>query len=166
MTLTVSRVPTEFFAHALRPYTAQVLAAVTFNYWLRFRYLNAYSEFQEPPLVRSDVQELRPDVNSPDPSTTFHNYLDDFLRAVSVFGFLKKPVCLLYHVACTLPDLSQGLLRAGGASANQMVDCQRQHIPNRSYFVVDGVVQALARAEHQPAANNTGAWGEEDPNEV
>ena len=84
-----------------------ILAAVAFNYWLRFRYLNAYSEFQEPPLVKSDAQELHPDVNSPDPPTTFHNYLDDFLQAVRVFGFLEKPVGRLYHFARTLPDVRQ-----------------------------------------------------------
>lgn len=68
------------------------LSAVAFNYWLRFRYLNVYSEFQEPPLVKSDAQELHPDVNLPDAPPTFHNYLDDFLQAVRVFGFLEKPV--------------------------------------------------------------------------
>ena len=101
-----------------------VLVAVAFNCWLRFRYLNVYSEFQEPPLVKSDAQELHPDVNSPDPPTTFHNYLDDFLQAVRVFGFLEKPVCLLYHVACTLPDPCRGLSRTGEAPANQTVDCR------------------------------------------
>jgi len=82
-----------------------VLAAVAFNYWLRFRYLNVYSEFQEPPLVKSDAQELHPDVNTPDPPTTFHNYLDDFLQAVRVFGFLEKPVCHIYRLTRTLPDV-------------------------------------------------------------
>lgn len=82
-----------------------VLAAVAFNYWLRFRYLNVYSEFQEPPLVKSDAQELHPDVNSPDPPTTFHNYLDDFLQAVRVFGFLEKPVRLSYHFAHLRPNV-------------------------------------------------------------
>lgn len=70
-----------------------VLSAIAFNYWLRFHYLNIYSEFQEPPLVKSDAQELHPDVNLPDAPPTFHNYLDDFLQAVRVFGFLEKPVC-------------------------------------------------------------------------
>jgi lysophospholipid hydrolase len=52
-----------------------------------------YSEFQEPPLVKADAQELHPDVNLSDAPPTFHNYLDDFLQAVRVFGFLEKPVC-------------------------------------------------------------------------
>jgi len=113
MTLTVSCVPAEsltppynlvqlnFWSFAIM----FVLAAVSFNYWLRFRYLNVYSEFQEPPLVKSDAQELHPDVNSPDPPTTFHNYLDDFLQAVRVFGFLEKPVCHVHRFTGTLPNV-------------------------------------------------------------
>jgi hypothetical protein len=106
-----------------------VLAAMAFNYWLRFRYLNVYSEFQEPPLVKSDAQELHPDVNSPDPPATFHNYLDDFLQAVRVFGFLEKPVRLVHHSAHARPDIQKGFSRVGEASTNQAVNCRRQHVP-------------------------------------
>ena len=113
MTLTVSSLPTQA---TIPPYNFVqlnfwsfaimfVLAALAFNYWLRFRYLNVYSEFQEPPLVKSDAQELHPDVNSPDPPTTFHNYLDDFLQAVRVFGFLEKPVCLAPRFTDLLPNI-------------------------------------------------------------
>lgn len=114
MTLTVGSGPTESVIHTLKNYLQLnfwsfaimfVLAAVAFNFWLRFRYLNVYSEFQEPPLVKSDAQELHPDVNSPDPPTTFHNYLDDFLQAVRVFGFLEKPVCHVHHLTDTLANV-------------------------------------------------------------
>ena len=113
MTLTVSHIPTSprptsqilsqlnFWSFAIM----FVLAAVVFNYWLRFRYLNVYSEFQEPPLVKSDAQELHPDVNTPDPPAAFHNYLDDFLQAVRVFGFLEKPVCHVYYLPPIPPDI-------------------------------------------------------------
>jgi hypothetical protein len=105
-----------------------VLAAVAFNFWLRFRYLNVYSEFQEPPLVKSDAQELHPDVNSVDPPATFHNYLDDFLQAVRVFGFLEKPVRHAIHVACPVLMFATGLPRVGETSTNQAVDRRRQHV--------------------------------------
>jgi lysophospholipid hydrolase len=60
---------------------------------------------KEPPLVKPDVNELHPDVNTgkqanlmrsflthvfKDPPPTFHNYLDDFLQAVRVFGFVSS----------------------------------------------------------------------------
>jgi lysophospholipid hydrolase len=72
-----------------------VLSAVTLNYWIRFRYLNDYTQLKEPPLVKPDANELHPDVNTTEPPPAFHNYLDDFLQAIRVFGFLEKPVCSL-----------------------------------------------------------------------
>lgn len=69
-----------------------VASGVALNYWIRFRYLNNYSQLKEPPLHKPDANELHPDINSPDPAPVFHNYLDDFLQAVRVFGFLEKPV--------------------------------------------------------------------------
>ena len=74
-----------------------VLSAIALNYWIRFRYLNDYTQLKEPPLVKPDVNELHPDVNTTEPAPNFHNYLDDFLQAVRVFGFLEKPVGAIVH---------------------------------------------------------------------
>ena len=54
--------------------------------------LNTYTKLKEPPLLKADAQELNPDVNTPEQMPAFHNYLDEFLQAVRVFGFLEKPV--------------------------------------------------------------------------
>jgi lysophospholipid hydrolase len=80
-------------------------SAVALNYWIRFRYLNTYSRLKEPPLVKPDVNALHPDVNTTEPPPAFHNYLDDFLQAVRVFGFLEKPVSNTY-VMLALVNLS------------------------------------------------------------
>ena len=68
------------------------LCAVAVNYWIRFRYLNTYAQLKEPPLPKSDAQELHPDVNTTETPPAFHTYLDEFLQAVRIFGFLEKPV--------------------------------------------------------------------------
>jgi lysophospholipid hydrolase len=68
------------------------VSAIVVNYWIRYRYLNDYTQLKEPPLVKPDANELHPDVNTTEPTPAFHNYLDDFLQAVRVFGFLEKPV--------------------------------------------------------------------------
>lgn len=68
------------------------LCAVALNYWIRFRYLNTYTQLKEPPLLKTDAQELHPDVNTTETPPAFHNYLDEFLQAVRIFGFLEKPV--------------------------------------------------------------------------
>ncbi len=41
-----------------------VLSAIALNYFIRFRYLDAYEQLKEPPLVKGDVNELHPDVNA------------------------------------------------------------------------------------------------------
>ena len=46
-----------------------------------------------PVIVR--INALHPDVNTTEPPL-FHNYLDDFLQAVRVFGFLGRPVSKLF----------------------------------------------------------------------
>ena len=69
-------------------------SAVALNYFIRFRYLNKYTELNEVPLVKADAQELHPDVNTPETAPAFHNYLDEFLQAVRIFGFLEKPVSI------------------------------------------------------------------------
>jgi lysophospholipid hydrolase len=68
------------------------LCAVALNYWIRFRYLNTYAQLKEPPLLKADAQELHPDVNTTEAPPAFHTYLDEFLQAVRIFGFLEKPV--------------------------------------------------------------------------
>lgn len=69
-----------------------MLSAVALNYFIRFRYLNVYTTLKEAPLPKSDAKELHPDVNTTEGPLNFHNYLDDFLEAVRIFGFLEKPV--------------------------------------------------------------------------
>jgi lysophospholipid hydrolase len=74
------------------------LAGVALNYWIRARYHNVYAKLKEPPLVKENAQELHPDVNKQDDPPAFHNYLDEFLQAVRVFGFLEKPVSLVMWI--------------------------------------------------------------------
>jgi hypothetical protein len=50
-------------------------------------------QLKELPLDKPDANELHPDVNIREPPVAFHNYLDEFLQAIRVFGFLEKPVC-------------------------------------------------------------------------
>jgi lysophospholipid hydrolase len=69
-----------------------VCLAIGLNYYVRRRYLDVYAQLQEPPLAKATAEELHPDVNTPQAPPVFHNYLDEFLQAVRVFGFLEKPV--------------------------------------------------------------------------
>ncbi|KAI6031333.1 hypothetical protein BKA83DRAFT_4198788 [Pisolithus microcarpus] len=124
-------------------------SAVALNYWLRFRYLNIYSQLREPPLVKPDVNALHPDVNTTDPPPSFHNYLDEFLQAVRVFGFLEKPV--FHELARHLQ--TRRLIAGDSISLDQ---------DRNFYCVIDGTVQVFARTGQNVRQN--GSWDEEDMN--
>lgn len=126
-----------------------VLSALALNYWIRFRYLNDYMQLKEPPLVKPDVNELHPDVNT-DPPPTFHNYLDDFLQAVRVFGFLEKPV---FHELAR--HLQTRRLIAGDSMSLEQ--------DKSFYCVVDGMVQVFAQTGQSTDAQQ-GMWDHEDMN--
>lgn len=125
------------------------VSAVALNYWIRFRYLNDYTQLKEPPLVKPDINELHPDVNT-DPPSSFHNYLDDFLQAVRVFGFLEKPV--FHELARHLQ--TRRLIAGDSLSLSQ---------DKSFYCVVEGMVQVYAQTGHSPEVQQS-LWDDEDMN--
>ncbi|KAI0049281.1 patatin-domain-containing protein [Auriscalpium vulgare] len=127
-----------------------VLSAIALNYWIRFRYLNIYTHLKEPPLMKPDAQELHPDVNTTETPPDFHNYLDEFLQAVRVFGFLEKPV--FHELARHLQ--TRRLIAGDSISLDQ---------DKSFYCVVDGMVQVYAPSG-KPAEFQSGAWDNEDMN--
>ncbi|GBE77538.1 Lysophospholipase NTE1 [Sparassis crispa] len=127
------------------------LSAVVLNYWIRFRYLNTYTKLKEPPLVKADAQELHPDVNTPEQAPAFHNYLDEFLQAVRVFGFLEKPV--FHELARHLQ--TRRLIAGDSLSLDQ---------DKSFYCVIDGSVQVYARTGQPRHENSRGSWDNEDMN--
>ncbi|KAK2461472.1 hypothetical protein APHAL10511_005935 [Amanita phalloides] len=126
-----------------------ILSAITLNYWIRFRYLNDYTQLKEPPLVKADANELHPDVNT-EPPPSFHNYLDDFLQAVRVFGFLEKPV--FHELARHLQ--TRRLIAGDSISLDQ---------DKNFYCVIDGMVQVYTKTGHSTEGNHY-LWDDEDMN--
>lgn len=70
---------------------------------IRYRYLARYNDLKEPALPPPSPPSLSNDLsgiassglgllNDTRRSTTFHNYLDDFLAAIRIFGYLEKPM--------------------------------------------------------------------------
>ncbi|KAI0274950.1 patatin-domain-containing protein [Gloeopeniophorella convolvens] len=126
------------------------LSLVALNYWIRFRYLNTYTQLKEPPLLKPDAQELHPDVNTTEAPPAFHNYLDDFLQAVRVFGFLEKPV--FHELARHLQ--TRRLIAGDSLSLDE----------DRSFYcVIDGMVQVYAPSG-KPTEFQSGSWENEDMN--
>ncbi|GAC97027.1 potential cyclic nucleotide-binding phospholipase [Pseudozyma hubeiensis SY62] len=102
--------------------------------WLRYRHLNKYERLREVPITRDEGFNLNPDVASAGGDNdrgSFHNYLDDFLQAIRIFGFLEKPV---FH---ELARHLQTRRLVAGDSLSLDTDCS-------FYIVIDGHVQVYA----------------------
>ncbi|TKY84897.1 hypothetical protein EX895_005977 [Sporisorium graminicola] len=102
--------------------------------WLRYRHLNKYERLREVPLTRDEGFNLNPDVASAGGDNdrgSFHNYLDDFLQAIRIFGFLEKPV---FH---ELARHLQTRRLVAGDSLSLDTDFS-------FYIVIDGHVQVYA----------------------
>ncbi|KAI2786934.1 Lysophospholipase nte1 [Penicillium oxalicum] len=70
-----------------------ILALVsTVSWFIRYRFLNMYSRLPpEPPRKEAQI-DLFPDVQEGDSKPGLANYLDEFLSAIKVFGYLERPV--------------------------------------------------------------------------
>lgn len=72
-----------------------IAALIAAFVWLRYRHLNRYERLREVPLTKDEGFNLHPDVAAAGDDAdrgNFHNYLDEFLQAIRIFGFLEKPV--------------------------------------------------------------------------
>ncbi|KAJ5272876.1 hypothetical protein N7478_008001 [Penicillium angulare] len=75
-------------------YSMLIILAVisTVSWFIRYRFLNMYSRLPpEPPRKEAQV-DLFPDIQEGDSKPGLANYLDEFLSAIKVFGYLERPV--------------------------------------------------------------------------
>ena len=67
-----------------------LLAAI--GWFIRYRYLNVYSRLPPEPQRREPQVDLFPDTNEGGVKPGLKNYLDEFLSAIKLFGYLERPV--------------------------------------------------------------------------
>ncbi|CAE6536205.1 unnamed protein product [Rhizoctonia solani] len=123
-----------------------IAAAIALSYYIRYRYLNDYADLKEPPLGKPSATSLHPDIAAAVDDLSaprFSNYLDEFLQAIRVFGFLEKPV---FHELAR--HLQTRRLIAGDTLA---LDQDLSF-----YCVVDGHVQVFAET-----GRHTDNWDED-----
>lgn len=98
-------------------------------------------------LPKPDSKPLHPDVLSDSSSAPLHNYLDEFLAAIKVFGYLEKPV---FH------ELSRHLqTRRLVAGDSLSLDADDKSF----YCVVDGHVQVFAPSPPSATTGRSSTWG-------
>ncbi|KAJ5434700.1 Patatin/Phospholipase A2-related protein [Penicillium cf. griseofulvum] len=64
----------------------------TVSWFIRYRYLNMYSRLPPEPQRKEAQIDLFPDIQEGDSKPGLANYLDEFLSAIKVFGYLERPV--------------------------------------------------------------------------
>ncbi|WWC62720.1 lysophospholipase NTE1 [Kwoniella dejecticola CBS 10117] len=126
------------FPHFLALFAGALLGLF---FLVRYRYLTRYTKLKEPalpppspPSLTNDLLPLdTPGIGLNDKrsrSGSFHNYLDDFLSAIRIFGYLEKPV---FH------ELSRHL-QTRRLAAGDTLDI----INGDFWCVVEGKVQVFA----------------------
>lgn len=64
----------------------------TVSWFIRYRFLNMYSRLPPEPQRKEAQIDLFPDIQEGDSKPGLGNYLDEFLSAIKVFGYLERPV--------------------------------------------------------------------------
>ncbi|KUJ14409.1 patatin-domain-containing protein [Mollisia scopiformis] len=64
----------------------------TVSWFVRYRFLNMYSRLPPEPQRKEPEIDLYPDTQEEGSKSGFSNYLDEFLSAIKVFGYLERPV--------------------------------------------------------------------------
>lgn len=100
--------------------------------------------------MKPDANQLHPDVNTVESPPDFQNYLDEFLQAIRVFGFLEKPV---FH------ELARHLQTRRLVAGDSMSLDQDKSF----YCVVDGMVEVFAQTDKVPEEAQS-SWEHEDMN--
>ncbi|SCZ99364.1 BZ3500_MvSof-1268-A1-R1_Chr7-2g09501 [Microbotryum saponariae] len=128
------------------------IGATILSYVWKVRYLNRYTTLKVAPLEKDEGFDLHPDLVTDQAQPRFHNYLDEFLSAIKVFGYLEKPV---FHELAR--HLQTRRLIAG--------DTLNLDQDKSFYIVVDGSVQVFAQTststDGEPARD---AYDDEDNN--
>jgi predicted acylesterase/phospholipase RssA/CRP-like cAMP-binding protein len=89
----VQRNPSEHWELTIATRMVIIVAAMsTASWFVRYRFLNMYARLPPEPQRKEPEIDLFPDVQEEGSKSGFSNYLDEFLSAIKVFGYLERPV--------------------------------------------------------------------------
>lgn len=115
-------------------FVALIVSAVT---WVvRYRYLNMYSRLPPEPQRKEPELVLFPDANEEGIKPGLSNYLDEFLSAIKIFGYLERPV---FH------ELTRSM------QTRKLIAGETLNLEDEKGFclVVDGLVEIFVKAPHR-----------------
>lgn len=130
-----------------------VLAVVsTVSWFVRYRFLNVYARLPQESQRKEPQIDLFPDSQDGDSKPGLSNYLDEFLSAIKVFGYLERPV---FH------ELTR-TMQTRKLMAGETLSLEEE---KGFCLVVDGIVQIFVKSLRDDAAEN-GAHSADDADET
>lgn len=121
----------------------------TISWIVRYRFLNMYSRLPPEPQRKEPQVEVFPDTQEADSKPGLANYLDEFLSAIKVFGYLERPV---FH------ELTRTM------QTRKLIAGETLLLEEEKGFclVVDGLVQIFVKSNRPNDDGDRGAEDDED----
>src|ERR1700712_3310807 len=116
--------------------------ASTASWFVRYRFLNMYSRLPPEPQRKEPQIDLFPDTHEEDPKSGLSNYLDEFLRAIKVFGYLERPV---FH------ELTRSM------QTRKLIAGETLNLEEEKGFclVVDGLVEIFVKSARETRSSDS-----------
>ena len=122
-----------------------VVFASTVSWVVRYRFLNMYARLPPEPQRKEPQIDLFPDTQEGDSKSGLANYLDEFLSAIKVFGYLERPV---FH------ELTRTM------QTRKLIAGETLLLEEEKGFclVVDGLVQIFVKSGRDNRASDSEPW--------
>ena len=119
--------------------------ASTVSWVVRYRFLNMYARLPPEPQRKEPQVELFPDTQEGDSKPGLANYLDEFLSAIKVFGYLERPV---FH------ELTRTM------QTRKLIAGETLLLEEEKGFclVVDGLVQIFVKSNRDVTTSDGASW--------
>lgn len=111
-------------------------AACLISWLVRYRFLNTYSRLPPEPQRKEPHIDLFPDTHEGDSKPGLANYLDEFLSAIKIFGYLERPV---FHELTRMMQTKKLI-----AGETLLLEEEKGFC-----LVVDGTVQIFVKSLHE-----------------
>lgn len=141
-------------------FTTIMLIALAFtstaSWLIRYRYLNMYARLPPEPQRKEPQIDLFPETQAGDSKRGLSNYLDEFLSAIKVFGYLERPV---FH------ELTRTM------QTRKLIAGETLNLEEEQGFclVVDGLVQIFVKSKRNasphPMPQGMGGFSEDEDDE-
>ncbi|KAK7714450.1 phosphatidylcholine and lysophosphatidylcholine phospholipase [Botryosphaeria dothidea] len=118
----------------------------TISWFVRYRFLNMYTRLPPEPQREEPHVEVFPDTQEGDSKRGLSNYLDEFLSAIKVFGYLERPV---FH------ELTRTM------QTRKLIAGETLLLEEEKGFclVVDGLVQIFVKSNRDESSYDSGVSG-------